>query len=103
MYAPPTGMIVNPTAQWIITSIQFIAAAVVTVWVILRREGDLRVRLLVLLGGGLGLLRLEEGRGVGPALVNDQAASNQSGDCTHQGEVKKNFSKIRHVISWLGR
>jgi hypothetical protein len=56
MYAPPTGMIVNPTAQWVITSIQFIAAAVVTVWVIHGRQGDLRIRLLVLLGGGMSVL-----------------------------------------------
>jgi lipoprotein signal peptidase len=56
MYAPPTGMIVNPTAQWVITAIQFLAAAIATFWVIHRREGDLRVRLLVLLGGGMGVL-----------------------------------------------
>jgi len=56
MYAPPTGMIVNPTAQWVITSIQFIAAAIVTLWVISRNEGDLRVRWLVLLGGGMSVL-----------------------------------------------
>jgi hypothetical protein len=56
MYSPPAGMIVNPTAQWVITSIQFIAAAIVTVWVIHRSAGDLRVRLLVLLGGGMSVL-----------------------------------------------
>jgi hypothetical protein len=49
-------MIVNPTAQWIITGIQFVAAALVTVWVMHgRRAADLRVGLLVLIGGGLSV------------------------------------------------
>ncbi len=56
MYTPPTTMIVNPTAQWIITSIQFLAAAIVTVWVTRGHRGhELLMRLLVLIGGGLSV------------------------------------------------
>jgi hypothetical protein len=57
MYAPPTEMIVNPTAQLIVTLIQFAAAVIVTIWVMRGQKGqELRIRLLVLIGGGLGVL-----------------------------------------------
>jgi hypothetical protein len=56
MYTPPTGMTVNSTAQWIITIIQFVAAAIATVWVTWGQRGrELRIRVLVLIGGGLGV------------------------------------------------
>ncbi len=57
MYSPPTGMVVNPTAQVIITAIQFAAAAAITIWVFYGRDKqDVLLRLLVLLGGGLSVL-----------------------------------------------
>ena len=57
MYAPPTGMIVNPSAQWIITAVQFTAAVIVTFWVTRGQSGDeLKMRALVLIGGGLSVL-----------------------------------------------
>ncbi len=56
MYTPPSGMIVNPTAQWIITAVQFLAAIIVTVWVTRGQRGrELQMRLLVLVGGGLSV------------------------------------------------
>lgn len=49
-------MIVNPTAQWIITGIQFLAAITVTVWVTRGQRGrELQMRVLVLIGGGLSV------------------------------------------------
>jgi hypothetical protein len=57
MYTPPTEMVVNPTEQWIITAIQFAAAAAITIWVFYgSKKEDVLLRLLVLLGGGLGVL-----------------------------------------------
>jgi hypothetical protein len=50
-------MVVNPTAQVIITAIQFAAAAAITIWVFYGRDKqDVLLRLLVLLGGGLSVL-----------------------------------------------
>jgi hypothetical protein len=56
MYSPPIQMIVDPTAQWLITAIQFLAAIIVTVWVTRGQRGrELTLRVLVLVGGGLSV------------------------------------------------
>ncbi len=57
MYAPPTELAVNPVAQWVITAIQFAAAVIATLWILRGQSGqEWRLRLLVLVGGGLSVL-----------------------------------------------
>ena len=57
MYAPPSDMVVNSTAQLVVTVIQFTAAVIATIWVTRGQHGqELLMRVLVLVGGGASVV-----------------------------------------------